>query len=795
MNKKLFLISALAAGICLSAGALAACGDNTGDVPGPDVPGQDDGVYTITFQTNGGSAVESVDVNAGQSVDLDSYITSNSDDNYYFYGWYLDEGCTNRAPAQFVPDCDVTLYAAWGHVETYTLTFDSCGGSAVPAQQYTSYEYLSAPAAPTRENYRFDGWYWDSNYTKEFIFEGNTMPTSDLTVTVYAKWVRLYTVTFNTDSNTVIAPVTGEEGTEISAPATPVKDGYVFDGWFADADFSTPFEFSVITGDATVYAKWHQAGQSISVTLNFNSPVSGATATAEQLILNEGAEIAASEVEEDFASAIQTQTDGKAVYIFGGWCLDEEGTMPCDTVPYSESGSVSLYAHWVRSAAYCIVTLTGGQSGTLVVYANKNSAISSEISSYYGSSVTQVTAQDGTLFNINDVVERDMTLSPAADLSDFTFTQNAGSYGYTLTSYSGNDASVEIPSSYNGAPVISIGDNAFKDNTVITVVTIPDNVTSIGADAFSGCTALTTVNGGNYVTRVGLYAFAGLDNVGVVEGGIKYLNSDRRVILNYENGSAITIPSTVIAIAEGAFWNASVTSVTFASGCPIKEIPAYAFRDCLALRTINLSSLSISSIGNYAFAGCSSLSAANLPSTVTSLGDYAFWNCNTLSSVTMSGVTELGEYVFRGCRFTSLDFTGLAFTQIPAGAFSECTSLESIILPQRIASIGNEAFKGCTALTTVTVNAPDDSRLSAIGDEAFSGCSALRTLIIFARTYEDGALTSLGSNALQGCAQDLVIFVADGSPAYDRTSQYYEGTSDRMLTYTEIYSQSVTYSD
>ena len=131
-----------------------------------------------------------------------------------------------------------------GEQAGYRLSFDSCGGSPVDAVNYPSHAYLVEPEPPTLEGYRFAGWYWDQEYTREFVFATNTMPAAD--VTVYAKWTKLYTVTFDCRDGSPVDPVTGEAGDALTAPAAPVREGYVFDGWFADEEGTTPYVFTTI---------------------------------------------------------------------------------------------------------------------------------------------------------------------------------------------------------------------------------------------------------------------------------------------------------------------------------------------------------------------------------------------------------------------------------------------------------------------------------------------------------------------------------------------------------------------
>lgn len=805
MNKKLLLIAALTVGISCSIGALAACesgnssqsgdssvntdtGNNDSAVNTP----QDDGIYTVTFQSNGGSAVQSVDVTAGQSINLNSYVTENSDDSYYFYGWYLDKDCTERASTQFVPSSDVTLYAGWGTNQSYTLTFDSCGGSAVEAQEYFYYEYLAEPAEPTRPGYSFDGWYWDADYSKEFIFVGNTMVAGDLTV--YAKWTELYTISFDTDGGSEVSSITGEKGTEVSAPEAPVRDGYVFDGWFADEECTQPYVFSTLTESCTVYAKWHALSNNIAITLNVNAPILGVELNPVVIIGTEGEDFADDEAVNLFTQAINSEIGyaGDPLFTFGGWAYDAEGTrLVGDVVPHSE-GNLALYATWVQSSKYCIIYFMG-QEECLGEGVYKGQGFDSEtiaeIASFYGQSVTIFTNIDGTVVDITaDTFERDMYLIPAVDFSDFEFVPNADSLGYTLTSYTGNGTDVEVPSIYNGAPVTAIGSGAFSGNTSVASVVLPDSVTSIGPGAFASCSSLTEVIGGQ-LTYVGQDAFLHTQ-VGYVDGGIVYLNDSCRTVIGYEGtSSSFTVPAKVIAIAEGAFaGNSAITSFTLASGSALTEVPANAFSGCTDLSTVNFSSARITAISAGAFEGCVSLKEISLPSTVRTIEEHAFSGCSSLVSISLNGVRSLGAYAFAGCAFTSVDWTGLSVSVIPEGLFSGCTSLTDVVLPEATASIGANTFENCTSLTTFTINAPDTSVLSTISAGAFDGCSSLRTVILFAR-LRNGNAVSFGENIFSGCTGDLVVYVADGSPAYDRTSRWYDSESDNMFSYVSIYSQ------
>ena len=115
---------------------------------------------------------------------------------------------------------------------------------------------LTAPAAPTKEGYRFGGWYYDNNGGKaKWDFDTDTV-TRALTLT--AKWVQTYTVTFETSGGSAVDPVTVVAGSTVTKPADPMKSGYTFGGWYKDSTLQTPWDFAngTVTADTTLYAKW-----------------------------------------------------------------------------------------------------------------------------------------------------------------------------------------------------------------------------------------------------------------------------------------------------------------------------------------------------------------------------------------------------------------------------------------------------------------------------------------------------------------------------------------------------------
>lgn len=235
----------------------------------------------------------------------------------------------------------------------------------------------------------------------------------------------------------------------------------------------------------------------------------------------------------------------------------------------------------------------------------------------------------------------------------------------TITKYTGTESTVILPSTISSWPVTKIGEDALKDNTTITSVTIPDSVTEIGSNAFAGCTNLTSVHyagdWSNLTIQSGNPAVQDAANAPLFDFEFT-LDNTAAIVTNYKyNGAAadVTIPSRykgkpVTAIGHAAFFNSAVTSVT---------IPD-----------------SVTSISDDAFVNCPQLTNISIPNSVTYIGFNAFSSCTRLKSITLP---------------SSLSF-------ISGSLFSGCSQLTTIHIPVSVTSIGNNAFADCPSLMTVT---------------------------------------------------------------------------------------------
>ena len=203
--------------------------------------------YTVTFNANGGTltGAERTDVTFGQPIEAPTEPTP--PDGYTFAGWYYN-GTAWDFETNTMPAGDITLVAQWER-ESYSVVFDNDG-------MKTEYTYLygdtvTKPADPVKEGYSFLGW-----YNGEIPYDFAEKVTSDLALT--AMWQKnTYTVTFNANGGTDVAPQEVEYLGTAKEPAAPAREGYAFMGWYLNGT-QWDFDEMSVTGDITLVALWSE---------------------------------------------------------------------------------------------------------------------------------------------------------------------------------------------------------------------------------------------------------------------------------------------------------------------------------------------------------------------------------------------------------------------------------------------------------------------------------------------------------------------------------------------------------
>ncbi|MBQ6831783.1 MAG: leucine-rich repeat domain-containing protein [Oscillospiraceae bacterium] len=353
----------------------------------------------------------------------------------------------------------------------------------------------------------------------------------------------------------------------------------------------------------------------------------------------------------------------------------------------------------------------------------------------------------------------------AATKSDLTFTLNEDGESYSVTDCNTNaTGTLTIPATYNGKPVTAIGHIAFQDCSKLTSITIPNGVTDIGNSAFADCSGLTDLKIPNSIATIGEDAFANCAK-------LTYNTYDNARYLGNKNNPYVVLMR--------------ITSVEIVS-CNIYEqtrlIYDYAFFGCSSLSAVTIPG-SVIGIGEAAFAYCSSLTGITIPDGVTGIGYHAFYECRNLERISIpDSIASIGTDAFTCTYYSSLEFNQYdnalylgnqtnpyvvlvkaasdditschihsATRVIAYKAFRDCANLTDITIPEGVVSIGDRAFFGCSSLTGI--NIPDS--VVSIGYSAFEGCVGLKSATI------GNSVTEIGTKAFYQCISLTGIAIPD----------------------------------
>ena len=180
---------------------------------------------------------------------------------YVFTGWYVDPELSKEYNFDASITADLKLYAKFEEaaaVETQTVTFMKDSETTYDTSVVKKGNTVGVPAEPTNDGYSFGGWYTDVNCTTAYDFD---LPVNT-DITLYAKWLAKYTVSFDTDGGSTVESQTVVTGNKATKPAVnPTKKGYNFIGWYTDNTYTTEFDFekAIITDNTTIYAKFEDA--------------------------------------------------------------------------------------------------------------------------------------------------------------------------------------------------------------------------------------------------------------------------------------------------------------------------------------------------------------------------------------------------------------------------------------------------------------------------------------------------------------------------------------------------------
>ena len=412
-----------------------------------------------------------------------------------------------------------------------------------------------------------------------------------------------------------------------------------------------------------------------------------------------------------------------------------------------------------------------------------------EITGYMGDATEVIipTILDG--YTVTDVGERAFA---GRSLASITIPDSVTGISHEAFIRCRSLTTLTIPNS-----VTWIGYDAFNGCTSLASVTIPDSVGMIRERAFYDCTSLASITLSDNVTTMGEGAFSNTayyNNTNNWENDVLYIGNHCIAAKSNLSGNYAVKDGTK-TIAGCAFSDcASLKKITIPAG--VGSIGDSAFSNCTSLESVTIGE-GLTSIGYEAFSGCTSLTNITIPNSVASVGHKAFYDCASLAEVIIpNSVWWIGENVFYGCTEglviygyagsyaeTYATENGIPFALINEGllyeilseedkiceitwytgsateleipleldgytvmsigdyAFSSCSSLINVTIPNGVTSIGDYAFSSCSSLINVTI----PNGVTSIGEDAFSGCTSLKNV-----TISNGVL-SLGDGAFMGC--------------------------------------------
>ena len=694
MKKHFIVVLSITMCLVLSVGILTACGTET------DEPQK----HTISFYADT-SLVDTIETAGNEEITLPAAPRK---EGCTFEGWFFDNGTwenelTKDSFADRALTGDVNAYAYYKENETpvppspteYTITFYA-DGSVGDTLETAGNEILTLPDAPKKDNYPFEGWFFD-NGTWQNRLTANTYADKPLTedVSVYAYYKKIeepepeppqeYTVRFDTDGGTAVNDMTVSVIEE--SPVT-TKAGYTFAGWYKDSGFTDKAAFPYeVTKAQTLYAKWEKnAPEGIVFSVDGNGVLTGVSGLTESGMTVE----------------IPSEINGITVAEIGNEVFADNTNIGRLVIP----DSVTRLGYRMCSGCTALreVRLPAG----LTVIPDE---------AFDGCSSLQTVNFPGTLKEIRS----DAFCGTA--LTEFVAPDSLTDiWGYAFKDCA-DLAKVDLKN------VRDLGSGAFQNCTALQSVRLADKMTGLSDHIFDGCASLAEIDMPDNPIAV---SFTMLD-------GTAYYNDPS----NWENG--VLYADGYLIKADKKF--ASLTEYAVKEGTVVIADNAFSLVGYSAkLKKMTLPD-GLYRIGRSAFSKLSSLTDINIPDSVRSIGYAAFevTGFDTESNYTDGGL-YIGNWLVAVENVAMTSFTvregtiGVAdgkdtslfptraqkasqlslpssLRYIGARSFARL-KISDLKLPSGLMTLGEGAFKTCSYLKTV--NLGDCRQLQSIGSEAFS---------------------------------------------------------------------------
>lgn len=670
--------------------------------------------YTVTFDSRGGSQVDSQEVTYGGKAHKPDNPTLAG---YTFVEW-VDADNEHWVFSGYSITEDITLYAVW-EANTYTITLNPNEGSVENASIEVKYmEDFVLPVA-TRTGYKFGGWYIGEQKIESGVYNY----LSNLTLT--AKWNPLFTIHFDSTGGNDIDDYVGTGSYDVALLPTPTKEDYQFNGWYYnDTLVTAPFTYTYEQEEITLVAKWKMIAGDFIIDSVDEGTIRILGYTGSDTVLN-----------------MPSTLGGKSVVEIGDEVFKNNSSITKIVLPNT-------------------VTKVGDEA-----FANMSSLDEIVLDN------NLTTVGQNILLGSTSLTKISMKAGPIILASFFDYEKDNIPNDLTVTlSYGGYR-----PNSY-----------AFKNIGKRFSVILDNSWTSLTDSCFES-TPITSIEFSETVTNIGHRAFYGCSNI-----------------------QSITIPNNVVIFGEDVFDRCyNLASINLPSN--LTYIPAGMFSYCTALKTFVIPS-GITRIDSTAFSG-SGLSAILIPSSVTQIktsvfsgtslknvfytGTKAQWNSISVDSYNTdlstaeieyeSSVTSLSQvsdsnysYVLtndnRVCDFRTVDksmnefnfetdLPGLTISSLADYAFRDCVNLPAIAIPSGVKNIGQLSFYGCTNMSAIAI----PKSIKTIQYNVFSEYDRLQ-MILYEGTEEEWNQISISSSGNTTLNNAVVVCGCEGITGFTRVS-------------------------
>jgi uncharacterized repeat protein (TIGR02543 family) len=563
--------------------------------PSPSLPS-----CTITFDSQGGTEVDPITEKQGTQVPQPEPPQKA---DYYFDGWYDaadDEGTPYTW--QHTLNADVTMYAHWTEIPTWTISFKNHSDSSVEDTTAKEGTEVEKPI-PTKTYHTFAGWFSQADGGDEYTAWPHTLTGN---IDMYAHWSPIpYTITFETHEGSPVGDITEDGGTEVAKPAEPTRANYKFLGWYNAESGGTLYTWPhTLIDQVTMHAQWAPI---YKITYELNSGINHADNPAEYTA-------------EDLPITLKAPTR-EGGYIFLYWYAGGSPGAPVAAIPGGSTGAKTFCAKWYQEGETLAST---ADIGTYLVAntANGNSAnqpITLPLEINLADGTNGWTALLSTIKTANKFV--------ALDLSDCTMSGAEFDPG-TANTGENKIVSLVLPDAATSVKAGGLGNGTFKNFTALKCVTGKE-VVIIDEYAFRACNALETVNFPK-ATTINTYAF-----------------------YNCINLETVSLPN---AKAIGRYAFQSCTKLKTIDFPNATNIVLGAFHSCTALTTISL--IKAENIGEHAFSQCTSLNTVTLGSTPPiTLGKLIFLSISSAQTVTIKVPSDATEWNGKTGTFTGSENT------------------------------------------------------------------------------------------------------------------------------------------